>query len=81
MALLQKKRFRILFTDIRMPFVNGLELAGQARLLDPELHIVFFSGFDDFEYARQALSLRVIDYILKPVDPEEFQKTVAGVIE
>ena len=81
LELLREKRFRILFTDIRMPFVDGLELAGQARLLDPELHIVFFSGFDDFEYARQALSLRVIDYILKPVDPEEFQKTIAGAIE
>ena len=81
LAALRKKRFRILFTDIQMPFLNGLELARQARELVPDLHIIFFSGFDDFEYARQALSLRVIDYILKPVEPENFRKTIAAAIE
>lgn len=81
LELLEKRRFHILFTDIKMPFVDGLELAKQARALYQDLHIVFFTGYDDFEYARQALSLRIVNYILKPVNPEEFQKTVAGVLE
>ena len=81
LELLRQKQFHVLFTDIQMPFLNGLELARQARELAPELHIIFFSGFDDFEYARQALSLRVIDYILKPVEPDKFRATISGVIE
>ena len=63
LAFLEKRRFHVLFTDIKMPFVDGLELAKQARELYPDLHIVFFSGFDDFEYARQALSLRIVNYV------------------
>lgn len=81
MELLEKRRFHVLFTDIKMPFVGGLELARWAREHYPDLRIVFFSGFDDFEYARQAFSLRIINYILKPVNPEEFRKTMADVLE
>lgn len=81
LALLEKRRCHVLFTDIKMPFVDGLELAKQARELYPDLHIVFFSGFDDFEYARQALSLRIVNYILKPVNPVELQKTMAALVE
>ena len=79
--LLEKRHFHVLFTDIKMPFVDGLELARQARELYPDLPIVFFSGYDDFEYARQALSLRIISYILKPVKPEDFQKTMTNILD
>lgn len=81
LELLAKRHFHILFTDIKMPFVDGLELARQARDLFPDLHIVFFSGYDDFETARQAFSLGVVNYILKPVNPEEFRKTLTGILE
>ena len=81
MELLEKRRFHVLFTDIKMPFVEGLELARWARDRYPDLHIVFFSGYDDFEYARQAFSLKIVNYILKPVNPEEFRKTIDGVLE
>lgn len=81
LELLQKGRFHVLFTDIKMPFIDGLELAKQVRRLYPDLQIVFFSGYEDFEYARQALSLRIVNYILKPVNPEEFRKTMENVLE
>lgn len=71
----------ILFTDVKMPFLNGLELSAKAKLLIPDIQIIFFSGFDDFEYVKQALSLQAVDYILKPVNPAEFQKTIQMVIE
>lgn len=71
----------ILFTDVKMPFLNGLELSAKAKLLIPDIQIIFFSGFDDFEYVKQALSLQAVDYILKPVNPAEFQKTIQTVIE
>lgn len=81
LELLSRKKFDILFTDIKMPFIDGLTLAGKVRNLYPDMHIVFFSGHDDFKYVKEALSLRVVNYILKPVDPEEFQKTISDVLE
>ncbi|SHO44442.1 response regulator [Anaerocolumna xylanovorans] len=78
---LNKQEADILFTDIKMPFLSGIELAGKARELYPDIQIVFFSGYDDFEYVKEALSLRAVNYILKPVNPEEFQKTILAVVE
>lgn len=71
----------ILFTDVKMPFLNGLDLSVEAKILIPDIQIIFFSGFDDFEYVKKALSLQAVDYILKPVNPAEFQKTIQVVIE
>ena len=62
-----------------MPFINGLELTEQAREIYPELEIVIFSGYNDFSYAREALRYGVVDYVLKPVDPQEFHKTIERV--
>lgn len=47
----------------------------------PAVQIIFFSGYDDFEYVKQALSLQAVDYILKPVNPSEFQKIFRLVLE
>lgn len=69
----------ILFTDVKMPFLNGLELAVKAKKVDSELQIIFFSGYDDFEYVKQALVLQAVDYILKPVSPTEFYKVICDV--
>jgi two-component system, response regulator YesN len=79
--LLTKQSVDILFTDIKMPFVSGIELAGRIRNLNPDMQIIFFSGYDDFEYVKEALSLRAVNYILKPVDTEEFQKTIQAVLD
>lgn len=42
----------LLLTDIRMPFISGIELARQVREIHPSMHIAFLSGYDDFEYAK-----------------------------
>lgn len=78
---LEEKGADILFTDVKMPFLNGLELSEYARKLMPGIQIIFFSGYDDFDYVKQALSLQAVDYILKPVSPIEFQKVIALVLE
>ena len=78
---LKESAVDILFTDVKMPFMNGLELSAKARELIPEIQIIFFSGYDDFDYVKQALSLQAVDYILKPVNPEEFEKTIRLVVE
>ena len=78
---LESHAYDLLFTDIRMPFIDGLTLAAQARDLYPKMPIIFFSGYDDFDYVKEALSLHVVNYILKPVNPEEFQQTIQKVID
>ena len=71
----------ILVTDVKMPFLNGIELAAKVREQFPDMQIIFFSGYDDFEYVKQALSLQAVDYILKPVDPVEFNRVIGRVVE
>ena len=82
-ALEQLKEFQadILVTDVKMPFLSGIDLAKQVRRQFPNMEIIFFSGYDDFEYVKQALSLQAVDYILKPVNPTEFQKVIARVVD
>lgn len=62
----------LLISDIRMPFMDGLELARILRENLVNIKIVLLSGFDDFNYAKKALRYEVSDYLLKPVDLEEF---------
>lgn len=83
LSLIEKLEPDIVFTDIRMPVMDGIELVAKARENYNELHFVIISGYDDFEYARQALKLRVSDYLLKPVKQTELneilEKTIAEV--
>ena len=60
----------VVLTDIRMPYMDGLTLAERIRQKYPSMKIVIFSGYDDFEYAKQAIKLNVTEYILKPVNVE-----------
>lgn len=79
LAMLEQEPADILLTDVKMPFLDGIGLATQVRRRFPDMQIIFFSGYDDFEYVKQALSLRAVDYILKPVNPAEFQRVIAKV--
>ena len=62
-----KTRPDILITDIRMPFMDGLELASVVKAEIPDIRILVLSGYDDFNYAKEAISIGVDEYILKPV--------------
>ena len=61
----------VIMTDIRMPYMDGLTLTARIREKYPSIKILIFSGYDDFEYAQQAIKLNVTEYILKPVNGEE----------
>jgi len=67
-------------TDIEMPLMNGLELTKTLFFAYPHIKIVIISGYNEFEYARQAITYKVEDYLLKPVTNEQLQ-LVLGKIE
>ncbi len=57
----------VLLTDIRMPYMGGLELAEEAKKHLPDLKVIIISGYDDFTYASKAIHIGVVDYLLKPI--------------
>lgn len=61
----------VVMTDIRMPYMDGMELADRIRTEYPATRILIFTGFDEFEYAKEAVHLEVEEYILKPVNSME----------
>lgn len=69
----------ILITDIRMPFLDGLELARVVRRAMPWVRVIFLSGHDEFEYAQQAVSLHADAYLLKPIDSTQLIATLEQV--
>lgn len=75
----QKNPADILLTDINMPQMNGLELAKLVREQAPTCHIVFLTGYDDFDYARSAIKLGADDYLLKPFSKDDVEEMLAKV--
>ncbi len=73
LPLLDELRPDILFTDVKMVYMDGIALAEKAREKYPDLKIVFLSGYSDVEYVRSALKVQAFDYILKPVDYNEIK--------
>lgn len=71
----------VVMTDIRMPYMDGLTLTSWIRQKYPSVKVLIFSGFDDFEYAQQAIKLNVTEYILKPVNVEELTQILNRVRE
>ena len=66
-SMIRKLKPDILITDIKMPFMDGLELSRRLREELPELKVLILSGYDSFSYARQAIQVGVAEYLLKPV--------------
>ena len=57
----------VVMTDIKMPYMDGMELSGRIKTELPATKILLFTGYDEFEYAKQAVRYQVMEYILKPV--------------
>ncbi|MBD2845790.1 response regulator [Paenibacillus sp. IB182496] len=80
LELAQRERAELVLSDIRMDGIDGLQLAERLRQVSPDTRIVMLSGYEDFEYARQAVRLGVEDYLLKPVDIDELSDVVRRVV-
>lgn len=76
LSMIHEMKPDILITDIKMPFMDGLELARILKKIQPWIRIIILSGHDEFEYAKAAISIGVEDYILKPFTHEDLLKSL-----
>lgn len=81
LELIEKEKPDIVFTDITMPRMNGLSLIEKAKKVIPSGVFIIFSGYNEFEYARKAISLGVIDYLDKPVTIDKVEETLKEAIK
>lgn len=71
LELVEKQQPDVVITDIKMPYMDGLELARRLNKEYQNIHIIIFTGFDEFEYAKEAVHLEVEEYMLKPINALE----------
>lgn len=82
--MIQETEPDIIITDIKMPFMDGLELSRLVKETMPQTKIIILSGYDEFDYAKEAIGIGVIEYLLKPISAQkllESMKCVAHIIE
>lgn len=79
LEIARQHRPDIVISDVKMPRMNGLELAGEVRALYPECQFVFLSGYTDKEYLKGAIKLRAASYVEKPIDLEEIASVLREV--
>lgn len=74
MEIAEKLQPDVVITDIKMPYMNGLELARNLKEENPGVRILILTGFDEFEYAKEAVHLEIEEYILKPINANELSE-------
>lgn len=79
LPLIKKSKPDVLITDIKMPFMDGLTLSRLVKKDLPNTKIIIISGYDDFDYARQAITLGIEQYLLKPISKDEFLEVLEGI--
>ena len=72
----EEEKIQIAILDIEMPGINGIEAAQKIREKDKECCIIFLTAFDEFSYAKKAITVRALDYLLKPYDEQELMLVV-----
>lgn len=81
LALIDHHCLDIVFTDIKMPIMDGLELAEELYFSYPHIKIIIITGYNDFSFAQKAIRFGVNDYILKPVDLNEMRNLLHRILE
>ena len=64
----------VVMTDIKMPYMDGLTLCKKLKEQYPKIKVIIFSGFDEFEYAKEAIKIEAEEYILKPINSNELRE-------
>ncbi len=74
LELIEKHTPHVVLTDIKMPFIDGIELAATIKRDFPTTRVAFITGYDEFDYAREAIELNVISYLTKPITQNDITK-------
>ncbi len=75
---LAKNPVDVVFTDVRMPVMDGIALVAELAVSYPEIPVVVISGYADYEYTRQAINCHVFDYLLKPLTKTRYAVSLHG---
>ena len=81
LEMVRELRPDIILTDVRMPYLNGIDLVRTLRAENNNSQVIFFSGYDDSTYIRGALRLGASDYLLKPIKPNELNERLKTCVE
>ncbi len=81
LRILQEEQPEIVLLDMKMPIINGAEFLQITRKEHPDVKFVIISGYDDFEYTKQAIRSKVLDYLLKPVKEAELNQVLANAVK
>ena len=76
LELVEKLQPDVVLTDIKMPYMDGLELARKLNQDYPNIYIMLCTGFDEFEYAKEAVHLEIKEYMLKPISATELSESL-----
>ena len=79
MEYLEENPVDLVITDISMPFMDGLELCRQIRRKHPSMIIIILTGYNEFDYAQQAIEMNVSNYLLKPITRDGFTETLSKI--
>ncbi|WP_256758797.1 response regulator [Cohnella sp. WQ 127256] len=77
LEFVERNRPDVVLTDIDMPFMDGLELTKELSERYPLIKVIILTGYDDFEYAQQAIKMQAVDYILKPITPDDLGEVLS----
>ena len=81
LEIAEKMQPDVVITDIKMPYMDGLELSRRLRKENPGIRIMILTGFDEFEYAKEAIQIEVEEYILKPIDAGNLKQVFGRIHE
>lgn len=79
--LIVEKEPHVVLTDIRMPMMDGLSIIEKVKYIYPQMQFILFSGYTDFSYAKKAIVLGVLDYIVKPITEEKIEDALKKALE
>lgn len=79
LSLVEDNKIDVVITDIRMPVMDGLELAQHIQIIDPTIKIIILTGYDNIEYAQEAFRWNIHDYLLKPVSADDLYTALRNV--
>lgn len=81
LELIRKLKPDVVFTDIKMPFMDGLTLISEVKKFNSNIRFIVVSAYEEFEYARQALTMGVVGYLVKPIIMDDIKEVVLKLSE